>query len=507
MKNAFKFVFILTISLSLYLVSKAQNSLSECYVNTSNNISFNSSDKELNEVFTWAKKQALAYAFEEDAVGQWYEAALPGREVFCMRDVSHQAMGAHFLGLANHTKNMLLKFAGNVSDKRDWCSLWEITRHGTPALQDYLNDEEFWYNLPANFDILDCCFRMYNLTGDQAYLNDSVFLNFYRRTVYDYVERWDVSIDKVMNRDRWLNNAPENNRKFKTNRGIPGYHEGDDGYIASLDLLTTQQAAFEAYSQIQVLRCNDKEALTFFSKADEIKEFITKEWWDKNNQQFYTHVGKDHLLKSRGFDYSTLYFGSFSDSIKLRKTLSGLLVFLPKQSTQFIEGLSHLPEVLYHCEEPELARDMLLSVLKSERKEYPEASFCTVGAMVAGLMGVEMEEYPSRTSIETGQFGEQMFITKSRLTAQTEWAEINHVPIKRNDISVRHEGKTKSTLINNSGPQLQWKACFQGVFKSMKLNGNPVESRIETLLINGEKITWVWAVVGAGETMTIEAIK
>jgi len=31
-------------------------------------------------------------------VGYWYEAALPGREAFCMRDVSHQSIGAETLG-------------------------------------------------------------------------------------------------------------------------------------------------------------------------------------------------------------------------------------------------------------------------------------------------------------------------------------------------------------------------------------------------------------------------
>ncbi len=52
-----------------------------------------SSDAQLVEAFSWASRQASAYAFEGDAVGAWFEAALPGREAFCMRDVAHQAMG------------------------------------------------------------------------------------------------------------------------------------------------------------------------------------------------------------------------------------------------------------------------------------------------------------------------------------------------------------------------------------------------------------------------------
>jgi hypothetical protein len=482
----------------------------DSFVNTSSKITFNSSDNALKEVFDWAKKQALAYAFEGDAIGLWYEAALPGREVFCMRDVSHQALGAHYLGLASHTKNMLRAFAENVSDSRDWCSLWEINRHGTPALQDYLNDEEFWYNLPANFDILNCCFRMYNLTGDQAYLNDPVFLNFYKRTVYDYVERWDIGVDKVMQRDRFLNNSPENNRKFKNNRGIPGYDEGDEDYVVGLDLLANQQVAFESYANIQVIRREDKEAVDFFKKSDEVRNFINTVWWDKKTQQYFTHLDKNHALKKNGKGSgipSILYTGAAKDNLKHKKTLEALINELPKEPGSGIEVLSHLPETLYRYEEPEKARQMLLFVFRSERREYPEAPFGAIGAMVEGLMGVELGTYATRSTIKTGEFYEQNFITKSRLTDATEWAEMNYIPLKRNDISVRHEGSAKTEFTNNSGPQLQWKACFSGAYKTLHVNGKPVESVIEILPINGEEISWVNVIVGPGEVMRVEAIR
>jgi len=494
------FVLVLTAS----QVGPAQDTRVESFVNTSNEITFNSSDNELNDVFKWAKKQALAYAFDDDAVGPWYEAALPGREVFCMRDVAHQAMGAHFLGLASHTKNMLCKFAENISDSRDWCSLWEITRHGTPALPDYLNDAEFWYNLPANFDILDCCFRMYELAGDMAYLTDPVFLNFYRRTVYDYVERWEVGVDKVMHRMRLKNNTPDNNRKFRTTRGFPGYREGDHGYTASLDLLVTEQAAFEAYARFQQLRLNDEEALEFYAKAEEVENFINTIWWNDDNQQYYTHVTENHELTSRDGDRAILYWGCVKDTSKLRVAIKKYIENLPDHPSSGIERLSHSPEVLYKYEEAELARKMLLFVLKSERREYPEASFCSVGAMVSGLMGIEMETFPFKESIKTGGYGGQIFATKSRLTHKTKWAEMNHVPIKRNDISVRHEGITKTTFTNHSGPQLVWKAYFPGEHKTLFLNGQPLKAKTEELLANGEKVSWGRTSVGPTETMTIE---
>src|SRR5690242_10389687 len=114
-----------------------------------------SSDTRLVQAFDWARKEALSYVFDGDPVGPWYEAALPGRRAFCMRDVSHQAAGAQALGLAGYTHNMLRRFAENISASKDWCSYWEINYLNKAAPVDFINDQKFWYNLPANFDVLD----------------------------------------------------------------------------------------------------------------------------------------------------------------------------------------------------------------------------------------------------------------------------------------------------------------------------------------------------------------
>lgn len=125
-----------------------------------------SSDPKLVQAFQWAKSQALAYAHDHsDPVGPWYEAALPGRDSFCMRDVSHQTTGAAALGLYPENRNMLKRFAAAVSPDRDWAGYWEIDKLGQPSAADYRNDKNFWYNLPANFDLLDSIVRMWRWTG------------------------------------------------------------------------------------------------------------------------------------------------------------------------------------------------------------------------------------------------------------------------------------------------------------------------------------------------------
>ncbi len=48
-------------------------------------LEFASSDTALVDGFRWAKAQALAYVRNSPSIGPWYEAALPGRNAFCMR--------------------------------------------------------------------------------------------------------------------------------------------------------------------------------------------------------------------------------------------------------------------------------------------------------------------------------------------------------------------------------------------------------------------------------------
>jgi len=63
-------------------------------------VSFTSEDTSVQKTFEWAKTMALHYRGDvKDPVGPWYESALPPRYAFCMRDVSHQCIGAEILGL------------------------------------------------------------------------------------------------------------------------------------------------------------------------------------------------------------------------------------------------------------------------------------------------------------------------------------------------------------------------------------------------------------------------
>ena len=190
---------------------------------------FNSSDKNLVLTVEWAKNKALSFSHDNtDPVGYWYEAALPNREAFCVRDVSHQSIGAEILGLRLHNLNMVLKFSENISKSKNYATYWEINRYNKPAPVDYQNDKDFWYDLPANFDLIYAIKRLHNWTGNDQYINNPVIQNFISLSLNEYVREWQIDSNHAKTRNRYMHVQPINEfpkNRFGDSRGIPTYYE------------------------------------------------------------------------------------------------------------------------------------------------------------------------------------------------------------------------------------------------------------------------------------------
>ncbi|MGA7342968.1 MAG: hypothetical protein WBE72_03005 [Terracidiphilus sp.] len=444
-------------------------------------LEIDSSSAKLVDVFGWARRQALAYTFDKgDPVGPWYEAVEPGREGFCIRDTCHQALGAQALGLARFNLNMLRRFAENISDSKDWCSYWEIDRYNQPAPVDYESDAAFWYNLPANFDLLDCCFRMYVWTGDQTYIEDPVFLNLYDRTAYEYVERWGLDIDHIMTRPRLMNVRgifdPE--RKFPRARGIPGYNEGDPTYVLGFDVVATQRAAYLAYAHIQQARRNAERAAEFLKKAAAVESLIENTWWNKAGQCFYQRLNENHQLEGCG--------GRRQDN---QLDADWRMDVAPDAGGSGGTGDS----------DAEVAR---LLDLSHARLEYPEVSFSRIGDLVTTLMGVDLEFSSPLLSAVDGDWVEVTVRTLSGLGTTIDWAEMRNLPIRASDVTVRHDGARKTTLTNQRGPALIWRPVFDGQHASLFVNGQQREARTETDA-RGRAISSVRVAVGAGGSVSV----
>jgi hypothetical protein len=459
-------------------------------------LQFSSSDQQLVNAFDWARKQALAYVFEGDPVGQWYEAALPGREAFCMRDVSHQTMGAQALGLAAYTYNMLHHFAADISSSRDWCSYWEIDRENQPAPVDYESNAAFWYNLPANFDVLDASYRMYLWTGDKRYIYDPIFDDFYDRTMNDYVKRWSLAPNEIMNRQRWLlpftpEEIREQNGESHFRRGIPGYNESEHGYVAGIDLLAVEYAAERDYAAIERLRGDDAESKDAADEAAAIKTLVNTRWWNANTNSFYSTLNAQHQLNGRD-STDVLYWGVADEGQHTQAAIKELLAEAQHRSPCAVEGESHYAEILYRYGATAKGYSMILDLASQGhcRQEYPEVSYSEIGAITTGVMGVSI--VPGlETTVET----------LPGLTPKTAWVEMRNLPVGRNLVAIRHEGISKSEFTNLSGPALLWRAAFPGIHRELIVDGKPQGAHTQEH--SGIAASWVQVPVGAGNTMHV----
>jgi len=456
-------------------------------------ISVRSSIVDLEDRFVWARDTALSYAHHDsDAVGLWYEAALTGRDAFCMRDVSHQALGAHFLGLDEHTRNMLFQFAKSISDSKDWCSFWEITSTNQPASVDYRDDSAFWYNLPANFDVLDASYRMYQWTNDPTYIEHPVFLEFYERTVSDYVERWKLGPEDILTRDRYMNrDSFDMNDPYQYARGIPSYHESNqDATQLGIDLLSFQVAAYRSYAAILAQNGQPSKSTEFLSRAVRASNLITEVFWKQDIGGFHELLlANNQTSMGGGMQVYALYNEAIPNPEKARAAANALLENDPGN----IEMRSHYPEVLYkyglHGEALDMIR--LLSDPSTPRRSYPEVSFAVVGAIVTGLMGVS----PTEKGIAT----------ISRIEDASDWVELNHLAHRKSVVRLRHEGTSASTLSVLSGEKLLWRASFPGLHSELVVNGRRLKAQNQTDIL-GNPVSFIEVEAYPLEQITIAVL-
>jgi hypothetical protein len=454
-------------------------------------LEFDSSNTTLVRGFQWAKGQALAYVRNGDAVGPWYEASLPGRNAFCMRDVSHMSTGAQFLGLGARTKNMLRRFAEHISASKQWCTWWEITREDKPAPVDYNNDHDFWYDLPASFDVLDTCYRQWLWTRDDAYLDD-VFLNYYRHTVTDYVEQWDH------NKDGLLEHLPQYGH-----RGIATYDEDlVNDVLVGADLIAAQYAAYCRYAAIQHVRNQEAVAQQFTGKADALKALYNRDWWDASRNSYYAALGEDGTfhkdLKAstgRGDIEFPLYFGLTESGPKTQASLDVLQKCLQLDEAAIdgviggVEGRSYLPDIFYKYDRSRSGYTALVAMMNPtlKRREYPEVSYTVIGNLGTGLMGIRPS--PNSETIET----------YPQLTSDSAWAAMHHVPAGNNVISVRHTENRETTLSNETGAAIAWRVSFPGNASSIFIDGRKVSA--ENVIRMGGTVEACHVLqVGPGET-------
>ncbi|MEO5889616.1 MAG: hypothetical protein ABIQ31_05150 [Ferruginibacter sp.] len=450
---------------------------------------FTSSDKELELAFNWARSTALHYqGSAADPVGPWYESALPSRFAFCMRDLSHQCIGGEILGLSPENHNMLTLFARNISDSKDWCSYWEINKWSRPAPEDYLNDKEFWYNLPANFDILYATWRMYLWTGDKSYIDNPAFTNFQEKTVTDYIERWVLDADSLLTRPAHPN-APvpfNEENSFHRCRGLPSYSEGVPDLKTGADLVAALYQGMLTYSAILTERGLKEEAVKYAQKAEIYRQKLENEWWDQGQGRYHSYYSNDNNFGQDEGATFLLWFDALKDSVRINKTLTHLA-----SQEWNVENTSYLPFLFYKHGYWDQARKYILYLAdpSTARREYPEVSFGVIEGIVQGLMGI------------TPDVRTRTISTLFKTTGQGN-AVISRLSIIRTMIDLAHINNHRSMITNTGKESFKWKAMFKGKYRKAYANGVLVPLKNEKD-IDGKIIFYTEINVKPGNKITV----
>jgi hypothetical protein len=450
-------------------------------------LGFTSTNTSLQQSFDWAKKQALTYSRSgAGSIGPWYEAALPGRNAFCMRDASHQMEGAAALALYAANRNMLRRFANSAAKERDWAAYWEIDGNGRPSSADYLSDTDFWFNLPANFDVLDATVRMWRWTGDDTYRDDPIFQHFFRITVSDYIKSWQLTPGTILKRPRIANQRQVEGR-FVHSRGIPSYTEGSRDFILGADLLAAEYRAIHSFKEIAATASDGKLAQKMQPTADAAQALLERVAWSKAQNHYLGTIRAD-LTGTGSGDALVLYFGAAKNTAHIRGALNYL------SSQQYwkhinIEEESYAALALFRYGRDAAAYQVLADISRPQkaRREYPEVSFSVIEAIVSGVMGLEPAHNGDPFDI----------LTVSRLPGNRDRASLSAVSIRKNHLDIMHTGKSSTRLNNSSGPALRWRATFAGTLSHLRVDGTAVTARHSTLS-GGAAVSWTDVTVPAG---------
>ena len=458
---------------------------------SSSPLSFTSSNPSLVQTFEWAKSQALVYSRSgSKTMGPWYEAALPGRNAFCMRDVSHQTEGGAALGLFAANRNMLGRFAESAAKSRDWAAYWEIDGEGHPSPADYVSDTDFWFNLPANFDVLDATVRMWRWTGDNSYRNDPAFQRFFQVTMSDYIKAWQLEPDVITKRPRIANQRQAEGR-FVHSRGIPSYTEGSKDFVFGTDLLAAEYRAMRSFGEIAA--ANEEEfGHTVQENANDIQSLLEKVGWSEQDHHYFGTIRKD-LSGYGSADTPVLYFGAAKNPAHIRGALD--YISSPAYWSKInIEEESYVPLTLFRYGRTEAAYQVLadISSPQKNRREYPEVSYAAIAAIVGGVMGVAPSHMDEKFDVST----------ISRLPTDNDRATLSGLSIRQNLIDVAHTGGSMTRLKNSSGPALRWRAEFAGALDSLNVDGKKVPASHSTTE-EGIVISWTDVTVSPAAVVVV----
>jgi len=453
-------------------------------------LTLTSGNEELNAGFLWAKEKALSYV----ATGKTdpktgvlypypcYKGSYPNNPESCLRDITHQVEAGHLLGLDVENFSMLKRFVQYGNNNQDDC------RKHWPCWQLLFNGETSSYSpeVPSPFELAERSFEQYMWTGDNKWITDTEFSNFFQYTNTTLVNYLAPDADGVISLKPLLDNC---------NDGFASYWEFEDKNTKATkaaDALGCQYQSYLGYAKILETNGNVNGANAFRLRAQKLKDEFETNWFIPSANRYVSCVLPSGVKRTEWSHEQSLFIllKRISD---MGPRTNNYIDFV--HSSTYNEGINietttYYPEAFYHHGANHIGWHWLLYGFRS-RNDYPEVSFLAVRNTICGLMGVSADAPANRV------------ITLGRLVNDVPWVQVDNIPVGANAVTVRHDGNTKTAVTNVSGVALTWEAQFYGEYSTVTVEGTPVTPTYKT--INGKKVSCVDVPLAVGDTKIVIA--
>lgn len=449
-------------------------------------LALTSSSEYLEDGFAWATGQALDWVQtgKDPSYLPSYWAGLTNRPAFYSRDLAHQMLGAHLLGLDEENLAMLRTFAASATESRLWYPLWAFGFDGSIYELDYHHDDDFVREIPAVFELVERGYQQYRWTGDRRYVTDPDLVEYYDTAVNDFVTAHDDNGNTIADEDGTGDIFD----------GTASYNENGEGLLEAGDGVGAQYQALLAHAGILNARGDHTGAAAAKRQARELFELFNDQWWSAEAGRYIrgftaegakTDFGKENswfmpmkLITAPG-PRTESYLEFVDESVRA----------LPPFN---IEAYTYLPETFFPYGHDDTAWHWLRYLIDS-RAAYPEVSYTVISNTVQGLLGVSPDSARNRIA------------TLSHLPADIDWLRVEHIPAGQHEIAVRHDGQGSSELTNQQGSgtagTVTWEAQFPGRHRVLLVDGKPVKARSVT--VNGRQLSQVDVPVRPGQTRSV----
>ena len=235
-------------------------------------------------------------------------------------------------------------------------------------------------------------------------------------------------------------------------------------------------------------------AQQYANTANKILHLIERGVWSEKGRHFVGFFSQNGSTHGSG-DAMVLYFGATKDPSHIRGALSFI------ESAEYLKNIgieeeSYLAQTFYRYGEIDAAYERIMDISRPnrDRRDYPEVPFSVIGAIVTGMMGIEV--------VDDGNSDPPLLHSISRLSSKSGSATLSGVRIRGNLIDLEHVGDRRSILTNRIGKAVRWKATFPGRIPILIMNGHPVHTKISSDAARAP-VSWIITDVPAGATVSV----